>query len=86
MSTEDKSPAESISPSQCRAARALIEMNQAELARRAVVSTDTIADFENGSRIRAANALAAIRAALEFGGVIFIDGDEPGVKLRKRRR
>ena len=76
----------SISPAQCRAARALVEMDQANLARRAVVSTDTIADFENGSRIPAANALAAIRAALEFGGVIFIDGDEPGVKLRKRRR
>jgi hypothetical protein len=69
-----------------RAARALVELDQANLARRAVVSTDTIADFENGSRIPAANALAAIRAALEFGGVIFIDGDEPGVKLRKRRR
>jgi transcriptional regulator with XRE-family HTH domain len=65
---------------------ARFDMDQADLARRSVVSTDTIADFENGSRIPAANTLAAIRAALEFAGVIFIDGDEPGVKLRKRRR
>jgi transcriptional regulator with XRE-family HTH domain len=63
-------------------------MDQADLARRAVVSTDTIADFESGSRTPTANNLDAIRAALEAAGVIFIDGngDGPGVKLRKHRR
>jgi DNA-binding XRE family transcriptional regulator len=40
----------SILPAQCRAARALIDMGQAALARRAVVRRDAIADFENGSR------------------------------------
>ena len=40
----------SILPSQCRAARALIDMNQADLARRAVVPRHIIGDFEkNGS-------------------------------------
>jgi transcriptional regulator with XRE-family HTH domain len=61
--------------------------SQHELARQAVVSRAIIADFENGGRIPTANNLAAIRAALEAAGVIFIDeGDEgPGVRLRKNR-
>ena len=63
-------------------------MDQGELARRSVVSTDTIADFEIGSRTPSENTLAAIRAALEVAGAIFIDGDGDGtgVKLRRRRR
>jgi transcriptional regulator with XRE-family HTH domain len=74
-----------ILPSQCRAARALIDMSQATLARRAVVSRDAIVDFENGSRTPSPDSLAAIRAGLEAAGVIFIDenGEGPGVRLRK---
>ena len=77
----------SILPAQCRAARGLIDMGQAELARRAVVRRDTIADLENGSRTLSPGNLAAIRAALEAAGVIFIDenGEGPGVRLRKKR-
>ena len=75
----------SILPAQCRAARALVDMGQSVLARRAVVSRDTIVDFENGSRAPIASNLVAIRAALEEAGVTFIDenGEEPGVRLRK---
>jgi predicted transcriptional regulator len=77
----------SILPSQCRAARAVLDMDHAELARRAVVSRDIIADFENGGRTPLASNLAAIRAALETSGVIFVDenGEGPGVRLRKKR-
>jgi hypothetical protein len=45
----------SILPSQCRAARALLDMDHAELAGRAVVSRDIIADFENGGRTPSPN-------------------------------
>jgi hypothetical protein len=78
----------SILPAQCRAARALIDMFQATLARRAVVPRDAIVDFENGSRTLSPDNLAAIRAALEAAGVIFIDenGQGPGVRLRKKHR
>ena len=64
-----------------------VDMGQSVLARRAVVSRDTIVDFENGSRTPIASNLAAIRAALEAAGVIFIDenGEGPGVRLRKKR-
>jgi transcriptional regulator with XRE-family HTH domain len=77
----------SVLPAQCRAARALIDMGQATLARRAVVRRDALADFENGSRMLSPDNLAAILAALEAAGVIFIDenGEGPGVRLRKKR-
>src|SRR5208282_1285709 len=71
----------SILPSQCRAARALLDMDHAELARRAVVPRDAIADFEIGSRTPLPDSLAAIRAALEAAGVIFIDENGEGRAL-----
>ena len=76
----------SILPSQCRAARALIDMYQVTLARRAVVPRDALADFEAGVRHLNENNLTAIRTALEEAGVIFINenGEGPGVRLRKK--
>ncbi|TGP50559.1 XRE family transcriptional regulator [bacterium M00.F.Ca.ET.230.01.1.1] len=70
-----------ISAAQCRAARGLIEMDQAVLARAANLSRNTIVDFEKGRRTPGTNNLAAIRAALEAAGVEFINGT--GVKLRQ---
>lgn len=74
-----------ITPAQCKAARALINLDQASLAKRASVSRNTVVDFEKGNRTPGANNLAAMRSALEAGGVIFIDenGDGPGVRLRR---
>lgn len=74
-----------VSPAQCRAARALIEMDQAALAAAANVSRNTIVDFEKGRRVPTTNNLAAIRSALEAAGVIFVDenGEGPGVRLKK---
>lgn len=71
---------------QCRAARALLDWNQAELSERANVALSTVRRFENGAHQPIANNLAAIRAALESAGVIFIDqnGNGPGVRLRDR--
>jgi predicted transcriptional regulator len=68
-----------ISPAQCRAARALLDMNQGGLASAATVSKSVIVDFENGHRIPNRNNLSAIQRALEEAGVQFTDG---GVKLK----
>ncbi len=78
----------SISPAQCRAARGLVDLDQASLAERATVSRNTVIDFEKGRRVPSANNLAAIRAALESAGVIFVDanGEGPGVRLRKDKQ
>lgn len=76
-----------ISPSQCRAARALVEMDQAELAAHANVSRNVIVDFEKARRTPNSNNLRAIKDALETAGVIFVDqnGDGPGVRRRRYR-
>ena len=76
----------SISDSQCRAARALLAWTQDDLSARASVAKKTIADFETGKRRPYDRTLADIRAALETGGVAFVDqnGMGPGVRLRDR--
>ncbi|MFG1270526.1 helix-turn-helix transcriptional regulator [Xanthobacter sp. DSM 14520] len=73
-----------ITPAQCRAARALVEMDQAALAQVASVSRNTIVDFEKGKRTPNFNNLKAIQTALEAAGVIFLpgNGEGPGVRLR----
>lgn len=81
----------SITPDQCRAARAIVNMEQNALAEAAHVSRGVIIDFEKGRRMPGKNNLAAIRAALEAGGAIFladgqmVDGG-PGVRLATASR
>ncbi|EME67473.1 transcriptional regulator, partial [Paramagnetospirillum caucaseum] len=69
-----------ITPAQSRAARAIIDWSQGQLASAASCSLSTVRDFETGRRTPVTNNLAAIRRALEEAGVIFIaeNGDGPG--------
>lgn len=75
----------SILPAQCRAARALVDLDQNQLAASASVSRGVIIDFEKGKRTPGTNNLKAIRQALEEAGVDFIEpnGGGPGVRLRE---
>ncbi len=77
-----------MTPEQCRAARALLDWTQAELAERAGVSRSTIRGFENGQHELHRGSAAVIRGALEAAGVVLIDPDDqgPGVRLRKPAR
>jgi DNA-binding transcriptional regulator YiaG len=77
-----------MTPTQCRAARALLEMTQPVLAHEAGLGLSTIVDFEKKRRAVSDQAVKAIQDALERGGVEFIDenGGGPGVRLRKRQR
>jgi len=77
-----------ISSEQCRAGRALVAMDQVNLAQAARVSRNTIVDFEKGRRTPNINNLAAIQSALEAAGVRFIEEDTlgPGVRLLERRK
>lgn len=64
----------SITPRECRAARAGLEWSRDDLAKRAGLSDRTITDFERGAREPHSNNLAAIRHAFETAGVKFRDG------------
>lgn len=58
-----------ITPEQCRAARAWLQWSQSDLARRAEVSTPTIARFEIGASEMGKKNREAIARALAHGGV-----------------
>src|SRR5262245_2757162 len=65
---------ETVSPSQIRAARALIAWSQQDLAKKARVAASTVADFERGRRTPVQNNADAMRSALEGAGVRFVGG------------
>lgn len=75
-----------VTAAQMRAARALIGLSQAELARRAGVSIPTIKRSESDNErasVVSAETLEKIRAALETEGVEFTNGNHLGVRLRR---
>lgn len=74
-----------MSPAQCRAARALLGLEQGDLANAAGVARATLIDFEKGQRAPRASTAAALQNALEAAGVEFIaeNGGGAGVRLRK---
>lgn len=62
-----------MSPSQCRAARALVDVSQERLAELAGVGVSTVRDFEAGRRSPRVSSIEAMRACLERLGVVLID-------------
>ena len=80
MSTENVD----LSPAQCRAARALLDWTQPELAQASSLGLSTVVDFERERRSVSPQAVNAMRAALEAAGVEFIaeNGGGPGVRLK----
>ena len=70
--------------SQARMARAALKMSVRDLAAKAKVSPNTVTRVEAGLPVNN-STVAAIRAALEAAGVIFVaeNGEGPGVRLRK---
>jgi transcriptional regulator with XRE-family HTH domain len=74
-----------ITAAQCRAARALIEWTQPQLAEAARLGLSTVVDFERSRRAVSDDAKRAIGEALQAAGVLFIqeNGEGPGVRLRK---
>lgn len=63
-------------PEQCRAARAWLNWSQETLAKSANVGASTVRDFEAGRRDPTRNNLAAMKAALETGGISFVESEK----------
>ncbi|WP_137126358.1 helix-turn-helix transcriptional regulator [Roseomonas sp. HF4] len=73
-----------LSAAQCRAARALLDWTQAELARRADVSPGTVRGFEVGRHALHRATAAAIRHAFEVAGLVLLDpGQDGGEGVRR---
>jgi transcriptional regulator with XRE-family HTH domain len=78
-----------IDAAQIRAARALLNMGQTDLARIASVHVATIRRLEAATEVRgAAESIWKIQKALEAAGIEFISeeaGRGPGVRLKHAR-
>ena len=74
-----------IKPEQVKAARLLVGWTRVKLAFRVGVSETSIAFFEEGIRIPSVLKLSVIHEVLESAGVIFVEenGEGPRVRLRK---
>jgi DNA-binding XRE family transcriptional regulator len=75
-----------MTPAQCRAARALLDITQSNLAQAADLGLSTFVDFEKERRRVSPDAVAALQNALEHAGITFTsEGGGEGVFLRKPR-
>lgn len=76
---------EPMTPSQCRAARALADLKQPELAEAAGLGLSTVVDFERTRRPVSKEARDKIQSALEAAGIEFIaeNGGGAGVRLKR---
>ena len=83
---------EVLTPAMIRAARALLGLDQAEVAERAGLKQNTISKLEVGADIstkdkRRQDALATIRKAFEQAGIEFIfPSATSGEGVRRRKR
>jgi len=74
-----------MNAAQCRMARAALQIGIRDIARMAKVAPGTVSRLEAGEELKP-RTLKAIQRAFEKAGVAFTNGDEPGVKLRKKKR
>ena len=74
-----------VTPSQCRAARGLLDWSQQELADKAQIGVVTVRQLEAGMHQPRRATLDVVKRCLEAAGIEFIDenGGGPGVRLKK---
>ena len=75
-----------ITGAQVRGARAMLGWSARALAKKADVPQFTLEWIEGDGTIARKDhkAMAAIQATLEAGGIEFLDGDSPGVRLHPK--
>ena len=67
-----------MTPAQCRAARAFLDISQDDLATAANVGLSTVRNYEKGRSVPIGNNLGAMKAALEVRGIRFVERDDSG--------
>jgi transcriptional regulator with XRE-family HTH domain len=74
-----------MTPAHCRAARALLDWTQPQLAEAAGLGVSTVIHFERSRRVAGPKTIQAIQRALEDAGVEFIaeNGSGEGVRMKK---
>ena len=70
---------------QCRMARAALRLGVRDLAARTGLSRTTITMFEGGRSEPTLETLTTIQKVFEDAGLIFLNDDSPGVRIRPRR-
>ncbi len=70
-----------ITPGQCRAARALLNWTQDDLAKKVGVALRTIRDFENERRQPLKVVRSSIQQAFEQAGIEFLEHE--GIMLKR---
>jgi transcriptional regulator with XRE-family HTH domain len=86
MNASEKVPNIDITPSQVRAARALVGWTLDRLETASGLPKRTLTRFENEATEPRAATIAAIRTALEAAGVEFIAENGGGVGVRLKTR
>ena len=74
-----------ITPRQIRAARALLDWSQQELADKAIVSLNALARLERGAVDPRMSKLSAVEKALAKAGIEFLPEGEKGEGVRLAR-
>ena len=66
-------------------ARAALQWGVRDLAKKAGISANAVARFENGHHTPNPATLKVIRLAFEEAGIEFTNGEAPGVRLHPRK-
>jgi len=73
-----------MTKNQCRAARALLEWTQTDLAGHSLVSLRSIKDFETGATEPRRSTLEGLKRAFAEQGILFLD--QSGVDLKQGKQ
>ena len=73
-----------ISPAQCRAGRALLDWSAGDLAAKVGLDERFVRAFESNTGDPSSGQVEALRSALMRAGVVFTNGNSPGVRLVSR--
>jgi transcriptional regulator with XRE-family HTH domain len=77
-----------LSPALSRSARALLDLDVADMVKRSGVPKAIISAYEKGGRLPQRQDIAALQLAFEEAGIVFLndDGSGPGLRLRSGGR